>query len=188
MRLLASMVIRVSWKFRVRTVSCRSMPRRQCDETGQFLETHGEAGVTPEYSAWSTMKNRCSDASHVGYGERGIGVCKRWQDSFVAFLEDMGRRPSSDHSLDRKDNDGDYEPGNVRWATRKEQQRNRGCNRMLTWNGETMTVADWADRMGLKYNTLHERLRRGWSTKKALTTVANSACYAGSKRRSPATP
>jgi len=92
---------------------------------------HGDATggrVTPEYISWRAMLRRCSDPKHERfkhYGGRGIKVCERWRESYVAFLADMGRRPSPKHSIDRIDGDGDYEPSNCRWATRSEQERNK---------------------------------------------------------------
>lgn len=83
---------------------------------------------TPEYKAWKDMRLRCSNPKHKdypNYGGRGIKVCERWQNSVQAFVADMGPRPSKDHSLDRKENSGNYEPDNCRWATKLEQSRNR---------------------------------------------------------------
>lgn len=93
--------------------------------------THGESNPpTPEYRTYFAMLSRCLNSDHRAYpdyGGRGIKVCDHWrgEHGFLHFLEDMGRRPSSDLSLDRIDNDGDYEPGNCRWATRAQQQRNK---------------------------------------------------------------
>jgi len=91
---------------------------------------------------------------YAWYGGRGIRVCDRWRTSFEAFLADVGPRPTPRHSLDRIDNDGDYEPGNVRWATSFEQSRNRRNVKLYTHDGETLTLSEWADRVGLPYSTL----------------------------------
>jgi hypothetical protein len=96
----------------------------------QTFTKHGEAAqITPEYMAWASMKSRCYNSKgkkYALYGGRGINICDRWRESFEAFLDDIGRRPSPNHSIDRYPNgDGNYEPGNVRWATYSEQNANR---------------------------------------------------------------
>ncbi len=128
---------------------------------------------TLEYAAWRAMRSRCTDPRNkrfYGYGGRGIRVCPEWDVSFVAFISDMGRRPSSQHSLDRIDNDGNYEPGNCRWATRKEQDANRGNLTLMTWNGETKSVTAWAEVTGLPKHTIYVRVWRGWPADRALST------------------
>jgi len=133
-------------------------------------ETHGEAN-TDEYSIWVGMIYRCQHVQFAGYhnyGGRGIRVCDRWR-RYEDFLEDMGRRPTKRHSLDRIDNNGNYEPGNVRWATRSQQMRNTRRSRNLTYNGKTMTVVEWAELLGWSDKLLEGRLRLGWAVDRILT-------------------
>lgn len=135
--------------------------------------THGFAR-TDEYKIWERMISRChnpQDSSFSRYGDRGIEVCTQWRESFTTFLADMGNRPSRKHSLDRYPNqNGNYEPANVRWATSTEQGRNKRTNHLLTHNGETLSVAEWAEKLGLKRWTIHNRLKYGWSVERALST------------------
>jgi len=104
------------------------------------------------------MKCRCSDLSDPHYGGRGIRVCTLWEDSFEAFLHDMGRKPSPKHSIDRIDNDGNYEPGNCRWATKKQQQSNTTRNRYFLVDGERLTLTDAATKLGVCQATAKKRL------------------------------
>ncbi len=137
---------------------------------------HGRFG-TPEYRAWNQMIQRCHNANNPMfryYGGRGIHVCDRWRASFSDFFSDMGERPSARHSLDRKDNNGDYCPENCRWATRSQQARNTRVIPLLSFQGVSLCVADWADRLGFKKHTLHNRLVYGWSVEEALTTPEGS--------------
>jgi hypothetical protein len=119
------------------------------------------------------MKRRCYDTNQTRYSEwggRGIRVCGRWKEDFPAFLEDMGQKPSSSHSIERRDNDTDYCPENCFWATPKEQARNTRRNRHITLNGRTMNMAEWADEIGIHSNTIRARLDvYGWSVDDALT-------------------
>ena len=124
------------------------------------------------YRIWDAMHRRCYDKKHMvfhKYGGRGIKVCNRWHN-VLNFLKDMGN-PAEDQSLDRIDNDGNYSPENCRWADRYTQARNRSNNCMITYDGRTMTVADWADVLGIPRSTLYSRLYRlNWSVHRALTT------------------
>ena len=126
-----------------------------------------------ERNIWQGMLNRCAlpcPSNVACYGARGISVCDRWRESFANFLSDMGRRPTLKHSIDRIDVSGNYEPSNCRWATPKEQGRNKRNNHMIAHNGETKCVAEWAEILGVKARTIRDRLARGWSADAALTT------------------
>jgi hypothetical protein len=126
------------------------------------------------YSIWCGIISRCEDESSgknfAKYGGRGISICRRWRESFVAFQADMGEPPSDRHSIERRNNDGNYEPGNCVWATPAEQARNRRSTLLIEFNGETLCALDWARRYGIKPGTLTFRLRTGWSIHEALTT------------------
>lgn len=126
----------------------------------------------PEYNAWSSMKDRCSNSKskyYHRYGGRGIRVCKRWRDSFAAFLKDMGPRPTRLHTLDRKHNDKNYCKSNCRWATRREQANNRSNNRFLTFRGRKQSLAAWARETRINEDTLRHRLKYGWTPEQTLT-------------------
>lgn len=131
-------------------------------------------GRTTEYQIWVDMRRRCHDPrvqAFPYYGGRGITVCDRWRGSFYAFLADMGPRPSTDHTLDRIDNDGHYEPGNVRWATWAQQNGNTRQVHRIEFLGEVLPLAVWARRLGIPQGTLDSRIRKqGWSVERALTT------------------
>lgn len=130
---------------------------------------------TPEYRAWNNIKTRCHNprfSQFKDYGGKGIYLCEQWRHDFPAFLAEIGYRPSRHHTIDRIDNTRGYEPGNVRWATRQEQARNRSDNRLITFQGETLTMSDWASRLGVGHKTLAYRLDRGWPIDIALTKPA----------------
>jgi hypothetical protein len=135
-----------------------------------YSGTPSERSATPEYLVWQRMRDRCNNASapnFKNYGGRGIRVCQRW-DNFASFLADLGPRPSPLHSIDRRDNDGHYEPGNCRWVTKTEQLRNTRVTRFLTFNGRTLSVAGWAEELGISAGTIRARLHRGKSPAEAL--------------------
>jgi len=118
------------------------------------------------------MKERCSNpksGTYKNYGARGITVCPEWTDSFENFLRDMGPHPGSGYSIDRIDNEGDYEPGNCRWATKKTQNRNRRNIRRINFKGEIRGLAEWAEKLDLNYKTISDRIRLGWNPDRTLT-------------------
>jgi hypothetical protein len=120
------------------------------------------------------MKNRTTNPNYVNYhryGGRGIVVCDRWLNDFMAFYEDMGPRPSPKHSIERLNNDGPYSKENCVWATMKEQTRNRRMNVFVTYKGETKCIADWAEYFGISRQRLSAMLRRGVATQEELSTL-----------------
>lgn len=133
--------------------------------------THGACGH-PLFFVWAGMIARCENENHqqyADYGGRGIRVCDRWQDP-LKFFEDMGDRPDG-ATLERKDNALGYEPENCRWATRKEQMRNKRNNRVLHFQGQDKPLSQWAEEVGIHEATIRERIDKlGWSVEKALTT------------------
>lgn len=143
--------------------------------------THGEHG-SRLYNIWRGMKQRCNYKKQIGYekyGGRGIKVCKEWEEDFVQFRDWAYSNGYSDElTIDRIDNDGDYEPSNCRWVTVKEQSNNRSTNRNLEYNREIKTLSEWADFVGMKNSTLYMRLNAGWSVKKALETPVRNYEYA----------
>ena len=129
------------------------------------------ASKAPEYQAWISMLNRCykpRDFGYRWYGAKGIKVCDRWRLSYSAFLSDVGVRPSPAHSLDRIDSAADYEPTNVRWATKTQQMRNTSGNRFVVVGGESRCIAEWAEISGVKPKTIGFRLRHGWDAREAV--------------------
>ena len=125
----------------------------------------------PEYTAWLNARARCHNPKNgkfPRYGARGIEMCARWRGDFIAFLSDVGRRPSPDHTLERRDNNRGYEPGNCVWASRKKQARNRRTSRFLTVNGRRRTMAEWSEIAGIAAQTIYARLKMGWTEEDAI--------------------
>lgn len=127
----------------------------------------------PLFWIWCDMRYRCSNPRHrqfKDYGGRGISVCERWENSFQAFLDDMGERPSPKHSLDRENNDLGYSRDNCRWATRKEQNSNRRNCIYVDCDGETVTLKEYCRRKALPYRPIVKRIQdRNWPVADALS-------------------
>ncbi len=140
--------------------------------------THGMS-KSREFKTWNDMKNRCSLPSlknYKNYGGRGISVCDRWRRSFENFYEDMGPKPHG-LTLERINTNGNYEPGNCKWADADTQANNKRTSRLIEFRGETKTMTQWAQQMGLSSITVQGRLTRGWSPERALTKPAGPSYH-----------
>jgi hypothetical protein len=147
----------------------KTTPRKTVEFHGQ---TRKGGYRSSEYATWTGMIQRCINPDAVGYaryGGRGVKVCRRWQNSVVAFLQDMGRKPSPLHSIERKNNNGNYEPGNCVWAIRRVQTRNRSTNNNITAFGKTFCVTDWAKALGIEPSAIAGRIERGWTSEDAVS-------------------
>lgn len=160
------------WKREVSAESYRALGVKM----GKLRRTHGhttEYQTSPTYLSWCGMKLRCtkpSQRSYKDYGGRGITICDRWLNSFESFLEDMGERPPG-MTLDRIDVDGNYELGNCRWATTKEQRANQHDDgrRRIEVDGVSRSIAEWAEVLGVGYTTIRARIEAGWPEALAVT-------------------
>lgn len=144
---------------RKKTLSAIRSTHRMCNST--------------EYHSWTGLIQRCTNPNHpryTDYGGRGITVCERWRNSFIDFLADMGKKPTPDHSIERKNNDDGYHPDNCRWATTSEQNQNTRVVSKYTHDGKTLSVRHWAELVGMSRSALSSRLRLGWSIELALKT------------------
>jgi hypothetical protein len=150
------------------TLSCGCLQKERAKEASL---RHGMSH-TSIHNAWMSMIQRCNDANckaYPDYGGRGIKVCAQWM-VFENFLADVGIPPQKGMTLDRyPNNDAGYEPGNVRWATKKEQANNRRSSKLITFQNETLTQAQWEDRYGLPRGVLNGRLQLGWTLERAIT-------------------
>lgn len=176
------------WKFRcdcgreliIRKSSVTSGNTKMCKECANIQlsknkTTHGMS-KTRIYKEWAGMIQRCNNpksTSYERYGAKGITVCDEWlgENGFINFCKwAMANGYRDDLTIDRIDNDKGYSPDNCRWATCKEQSCNKNSNKNLTYRGKTMTMAEWADEIGISRSSLFGRLKRGWSVEKALST------------------
>jgi hypothetical protein len=163
--------------------SGKSLGCWRCASRGQNLLKHGKR-QTAVYAVWKAIKSRCRNAqskSYPDYGGRGVRLCQGWS-AFGNFFADMGDRPAPGRQIDRQDNNGHYSCGhcvecvangwrmNCRWATPKEQQRNRRNNRLVTADGRTMTLAAWTEETGVSSSLFCFRTRKGWDEERAILT------------------
>ena len=160
----------------VRGSDLRQQKSKQCVKCRPKKHGHtsGYGDRSPEYNSWLSMKSRCMNPNQPDYhryGGRGITICKRWQNSFEAFLQDLGPRPPGT-CLERRDNDGNYSPHNCYWATRRQQAYNRCSNRNFSYNGETHCGSEWCKLLGLHEELVRGRLKLGWSFEDAITIPA----------------
>jgi hypothetical protein len=156
------------------TQSCGCLQR---ELVAARLTTHGNSKIgklTGEYQSWSNAKQRCTNPKREvwhRYGGRGITMCDHWLNSFASFLADMGKKPSPRHTLERRDNNKGYEPGNCLWALLRVQCRNRSTNVWVEHDGRRMIMADWAQEIGLSPVRFRYYLKRGLSVAEIIATV-----------------
>jgi len=156
------------------TKSCGCLQPLVAAQAGKYTVKHGDC-TSPTYKTHRSMMRRCYDKNNISYkyyGGKGVTVCERWRgvENYPNFKVDMGERPEG-MTLDRFPNpSGNYEPSNCRWATPSEQARNFSANHWITVNGESLLLVDWANRLGVSATTILDRLNRGWSQEKAVTT------------------
>lgn len=153
------------------TKSCGCL---QVDRVRELKTTHGLSHTT-EHNSWIGMVQRCRDKNHFAYkyyGGKGIMVCERWNNSFQNFLDDMGKKPTPKHTIERIDSNIGYSMDNCRWATMAEQNLNKSDNHFLTFNGKRQTIKEWSDEVGIHYDTIRHRINTyGWSVDRALTEI-----------------
>lgn len=154
------------------TAKLRSGHAKSCgcirsEATKKSRTTHGHFvgnKKSPEFNCWWKIKERCfneNTKAYHRYGGRGITMCERWQENFLNFFEDMGTRPSPTHSIERNENDKGYFPENCRWATPKEQSRNKRNNIHLEYDGRSMIISDWAKELGVTTSSIKWMLKNG---------------------------
>ncbi len=179
------------------TISCGCAQREKAGAIAvEYLTKHGHSkssGQSLEFKVWASMRARCyqkNNPAYHRYGGRGIRISQAWLDSFASFYKDMGPLPSRKHTIERIDNDGNYETSNCRWATRKEQARNTRRNHRITFNGQTKTLVEWSECIGIDQDTLGARFARGWSVEKCLKTplLLNQYHHAKPRKQSISTP
>lgn len=151
-----------------KSLSCSCLTK---EINSKRTRTHGMS-KSKEFKIWAGIRNRCynkNEPSYLNYGGRGIHMSDEWFNSFETFYQDMGPRPSKNHSIERENNNGPYCKSNCKWATRVEQANNRRTNVFYEYNGIARTLTGWARELGLNKNTLAKRLNLGWAFEKAIS-------------------
>jgi hypothetical protein len=161
--------LRRSW-----TKSCGCLQRDVTKKTAKYINyKHGES-KTRLYGIWTNMKSRCyreHDDWYSEYGGRGITICNEWINDYVVFRNwALSHGYMNNLTIDRKDVNGNYEPNNCRWATLKEQANNTRYNHLMSYNGKTQTMSQWADELGIGFGALMARSRRNWTDEQIITT------------------
>jgi len=168
--------LKASWQCKcvcgnIKSILSQSLISGKTKGCGCLNSTH-HMTKTPEYVAWQDMRNRCyreKTTKFKHYGGRGITVCDEWRNDFMAFFKHIGPRPTNEHSLERINNNGNYEPNNVKWASQMEQCNNKRNNCTITLHGHTMTLRQWSCFTGINYGTLHSRINEScWPIAKAI--------------------
>lgn len=156
------------------TVSCGCLRGEKASQRAKERNTTHGLKNTRLYDTWHSMKARCyreTCENYPRYGGRGITVCEEWKSDFKAFYDwSMSHGYRDNLTIDRIDNDGDYEPSNCRWATQKEQANNQSSNHLLTYNGATHTIKQWSEILNISPWKLYNRVRYGWSVERTLGT------------------
>lgn len=174
-------IIRVVERYQITSGRSKSCGCLRNELYGTHNKKHN-LSYNAAYFCWHGMISRCyneQDPSFERYGGRGITVCDRWhfgktgRYALECFIEDMGERPSPEHTLDRIDNKGNYEPKNVRWATKEQQANNRSCVNLIAYDGKEMSIAQWAKFLNINSHLIRDRMRRGWDFSSAINIPIN---------------
>lgn len=175
-----------------KVINCSNVKHGKSTSCGchhkEIITKHGGSS-DPVYKVWGQMKARCYNENHLeyhNYGGRGIIVCDQWLDKetgYVTFYADMGHRPQGAYSIERKLVNGNYCPENCCWETMENQQKNKRNNVMLTYNGKTQCLADWAREIGVRPNVISRRIEAGWSVEKAITAPLGPSSFRKNKKK-----
>lgn len=182
----------ISYGFNLRNKESKSCGCHSRDILIKNATKHGMS-KSPTWTSWSDMKSRCLNKNNVRYrhyGGRGIKICKRWVHSFENFIADMGERPSPNYTIDRINNDGNYEPNNCRWATYTEQNNNRKNTLWVIYKNNKMSLQQSIRAAGcvVTWHTASQRIGRGWTVDKAVETPPNSVPKGSYNQASRSTP